>query len=29
MNSPDETKLIKGRPGGWLPQDYTHIVDTG
>ena len=25
MNSPDETKLIKGRPGGWLPQEYTHI----
>jgi phosphatidylserine decarboxylase len=25
MNSPVESKLIKGRPGGWLPQDYMYI----
>jgi len=25
METPAETKLVKARPGGWLPQDYTHI----
>ena len=25
METPERGKLVKARPGGWLPQDYAHI----
>lgn len=25
METPEGTKLVKARPGGWLPQDHAHI----
>jgi phosphatidylserine decarboxylase len=25
METPEETKLVKARPGGWIPHDHVHI----